>query len=416
MKRISFIMAMFALSLGNVFAETHRENVVEIEGIYYILDSEHKTASVTFTDEAIETYMGILNNNYSGDVTIPESVCYNNEIYDVTCISDNAFSDCSNLTSITIPNTITSIGYGSFYGCDSLSAVYIKDIVAWLNISFTNQGSNPLSRAQHLYINGKEITELVIPDSVTTIGNYAFESWSELKSVTLGKSVTHIGKFAFALCYGLETISLNDALISIGDQAFFECNALTNITIPNSVESIGIWAFGYSLGLMSVKLGNSIKSIGMSAFNGCSALTDINIPHSVTTIDRGAFCACFSLSSVTIPESVTSIGESAFKFCEAITDVYALRSDVANYNAHSRAFEYNDVKNTILHVPAGCKDSYSNTLPWSNFETILDDASTTSICNPEENKESFYSDLQGRRLTAEPQRGVFIKGGKKVAK
>lgn len=243
MKKIFLTTMLFALFAGNVFAETHRENVVEIEGIYYILDNEHKTASVTFTDEAIKTYMGILNNNYSGDVTIPESVCYNNEVYSVTCISDNAFSDCSNLTSITIPNTITSIGYGSFYGCDSLSAVYIKDIVAWLNISFTNEGSNPLSRAQHLYINGKEITELVIPDSVTTIGDYAFESWSELKSVTLGKSVTHIGKFAFALCYGLETISLNDALISIGDQAFFECNALTNITIPNSVESIGIWAF-----------------------------------------------------------------------------------------------------------------------------------------------------------------------------
>ena len=159
MKRISFIMAMFALFAGNVFAETHRENVVEIEGIYYILDSEHKTASVTFTGESA------LDNNYSGDITIPEYVCYNNEIYDVTCISDNAFSDCSNLTSITIPNTITSIGYGSFVGCNSLSAVYIKDIVDWLNISFYNRYSNPLSRAKHLYINGKEITELVIPDS-----------------------------------------------------------------------------------------------------------------------------------------------------------------------------------------------------------------------------------------------------------
>ena len=200
-------------------------------------------------------------------VAIPDSV---------TSIGDSAFWDCSSLASITIPDSVTSIDYRAFEGCSSLTSVYISDIASWCGIAFDSSDSNPLGSGASLYLNGKLVTDLIIPNSVTNIGNYAFSNCSSLTSITIPDSVT-----------------------SIGGSAFSNCSSLTSITIPDSVTSIGWYAFC-----------------------NCSSLASITIPNSVTSIDRDTFDGCSSLTSITIPDSVTSIDYYAFRNCSSLKDVY----------------------------------------------------------------------------------------------
>ena len=244
--------------------------------------------------DGIESIAGWAFWNCSGltSVTIPNSV---------TSIGNGAFADCKGLTSVTIGNSVTSIGNNAFSSCKGLTSVHISDIAAWCNIEFLTNASNPLFYAQHLYLNGQEITELTIPNSVTSIGSYAFYNCSGLTSVTIGNSVT-----------------------SIGDKTFYNCTGLTSVTIGNNVTNIGTYAFSGCSGLTSVTIGNSVTSIGLGAFYNCTGLTSIEIPNSVTSIGRGAFYDCTGLTSVTIGNSVTSIEEVAFYDCTALTHVKLL--------------------------------------------------------------------------------------------
>ena len=157
----------------------------------------------------------------------------------VTTIGDWAFSWCSNLTSITIPNSVTSISDSAFYGCSKLSAVYMTDIGAWCSIHFANYRSNPLYYAKNLYLNGELVSDVVIPDSVTSIGNYAFYYCDGLTSVTIGNSVTTIGYGAFSYCSDLTSIVIPDSVTTIGYFAFDYCSKLQNVYYTGTAEQ---WA------------------------------------------------------------------------------------------------------------------------------------------------------------------------------
>ena len=263
----------------------------------------------------------------------------------VTSIGEGAFAECRGLTSVTIPNSVTSIGNDAFYGCSSLTKVNITDIAAWCNIAFGHNEANPLYYAKHLFVNDVEVTDLVIPNSVTSIGVSLFQNCSSLTSVTIPNSVTSIGSSAFGGCSSLNSVTLNsnaivstsrmngifgsqvkkyiigESVTSIGEWAFSYCDGLTSVPIPNSVSSIGQSAFYGCSSLTSVTIPNSVTSIGNSAFSGCSRLSSVTIPNSVTSIGDGAFYNCSGLTSVTIPNSVTSIGEYAFEYCSGLTSV-----------------------------------------------------------------------------------------------
>ena len=242
-------------------------------------------------------------------ITIPNSV---------TSIESSAFYGCSSLTSITIPNSVTSIGKYAFSGCYRLTRVNVN--ISDLARYCTSNPMHSIPGEKHLYLNGKEITNLVIPNSVTSIGDFAFSGCESLTSVTIPDSVTEIGEDAFSECHSLTSVTIPDSVTSIGDSAFCKCISLKSVTIPDSVTSIGERAFCCT-SLTRVTIPNSVTSIGSSAFSSCSSLTSVTIPDGVTWIRDGAFFGCKSLTSVTIPDSVTEIGENAFSECHSLTSV-----------------------------------------------------------------------------------------------
>ena len=258
-----------------------------------------------------------------------------------------AFWGCSMLTSVTIGNGITSIGYDAFSGCSNLTSVYYTgDIAGWCGISFGSDNSNPLYYVHNLYLNDTLLTELVIPDTVTAVKAYAFSGCSGLTSVTIPDSVTSIGQSAFRNCSNLTSVTIGNGVTSIGDEAFENCSSLTSVTIPDGVMSIGRSAFYGCSGLTTATIPafaisylpkSQLKSVVINgetipnnAFSGCSELTSVTIGNGVTSIGRYAFYNCSELTSVTLGNSITAIGDSAFFDCSSLTSVYYM-GDVAGW-------------------------------------------------------------------------------------
>ena len=291
-------------------------SAIEIDGVFYTLNTEDLKATVTSNP-----------NKYTGDVIILDKIIYDNIGYDVTSIDGIAFNNCTNLTSITIPGSIKSMGNSNgsnnvcFLGCSSLAAVHISDLAAWCSILFESSQCNPLYYAHHLYIDGKEVTSLIIPDDVTSIANYAFSGCSGLTSVAIPNSVTSIGQSAFSGCSGLTSVSIPGGVTSIRNYTFSGCSSLTSVSIPDGVTSIGIAAFSGCSSLTSVSIPEGVTSIGGYSFEECSSLTSVSIPEGVTSIGSNAFCGCSSLTSVSIPDGVTSIAYGAFRDCSDMTSV-----------------------------------------------------------------------------------------------
>ncbi len=194
----------------------------------------------------------------SGDVVIPASITTISDGFlknmtgvtsitlgdDVTSIGANAFAGLVNLQKVTLGNGITSIGAGAFHGCVNLKGVYIKDISAWLGISFADRFSNPAQEFScDLYLNDALLTELVVPEGVTAIGNYAFIKCASLKKITLPASLLTIGDYAFYGCDGIVEITIPEKVTAIGAEAFYDCNLLEKVTLPATLKSIGDRAF-----------------------------------------------------------------------------------------------------------------------------------------------------------------------------
>ena len=357
---------------------------------------EEEMWSTEVTDEdlenAVEDEFGV---KYSKDwkrlLRAPESLSGKYSIRKgVKVIGDWAFCGCKSLTNINIPNSVTTIGRGAFSRCNSLTSITIPNSVVtiignpfyfWYGNLYNE--SKAFIYEDHVLFNKNKTTLIAyrakktnytIPNSVTTIGDWAFAGCDSLTSINIPNCITTIGKFAFSHCDSLTSVNIPNSVTTIGDWAFGYCESLTNINIPNSVTTIGNLAFAYCDSLYSITIPNSVvtiignpfkewhgnlyneskafiyedhvlfnknkttliayrakktnytipnsvTTIGDWAFVGCDSLTSINIPNSVTTIGKGAFSGCSSLTSINIPNSVTTIGDWAFAGCNSLTSI-----------------------------------------------------------------------------------------------
>ena len=235
-------------------------------------------------------------------------------------IGNDAFNYCDSLISITLPASISKIGDYAFNGCTSLEAVYISDIEAWCKISFGSglTNSNPLAYAHNLYLDGKLLTELIIPNGITEIKNAAFDGCKSIVSVIISDSVTSIGYGAFRDCSNLESINIPENITIIGDSAFEGCASLLNINLPDSIKSIGDRTFKDNYSLHSITLPNDITEISDYMFYNCRALELISIPTNVVSIGDYSFYNCEKLDNISIPDGVKSIGEYVLYGCKSL--------------------------------------------------------------------------------------------------
>lgn len=351
----------------------------EVDGIYYYLNNIEKTAEVTYKEYG--------QSNYSGNVVIPETVTYNNQTYSVISIGYSAFYNCTGLTSITIPNTVTNIGSRAFWGCSGLTSITIPNSVTsigewafWSCESLTNIAipNSVTSIGNSAFENCSSLTSITIPNGVTEIGQGMFSGCRSLTSITIPNGVTSIGNGAFENCSSLASITIPNSVTSIGSRAFSFCSTLTSINIPNGVTSIGSNTFDMCCGLTSITIPNSVTTIGYRAFSDCYSLTSITIPNSVTSIDMYAFSGCYGLTSITLPNSVTSIGIKAFCGCTGLTSVisliespFQLDESVFSYIYTSSVY-YLIYEEATLYVPKGKKEVYSKTDGWKLFQNIIE--------------------------------------------
>ena len=297
---------------------------------------------------------------YQGDITVPSvlggcpvaailsGVFYNcSELTsvvipeDVIEIGASAFYGCSKLASVTIPSSVIRIGGSAFSGCSGLTEVHISDLAAWCRIAFGNGSANPLSYAHKLFINGAETTDIEIPDGVTSIPNYTFYNYHALTSATIPKGVTSIGQEAFSGCSGLTSVTIPSSVTSIGQAAFADCCGLADsdgfvivggvlcgyfgaspsVVVPCGVKRIGDGVFEGRSDLASVSIPEGVRSIGQRAFADCSGLTKVMIPSSVMHMGAEVFCGCSGLVDVVIPNGVMSIPDGAFMECSNLKSV-----------------------------------------------------------------------------------------------
>ncbi|MBR5958271.1 MAG: leucine-rich repeat domain-containing protein [Salinivirgaceae bacterium] len=360
-------------------------------------------------------------------VIIPETVTYKKKNYTVVRIDDNAFSNCRVLEYVSIPVSVISIGGNAFEGCAKLKKAEFASVESLCQIKFTdtkmeetkqiqyqgrvyetikstkNVNSNPLFYAHHLYINGKEITDLIIPKGVTNISNRAFCGCSSITSVIISESVISIGNYAFEGCTNLVSVTIPNSITSIGAYAFSECTELVSINIPNTVSEICDGTFRKCSKLESVSIPNSISKIGYSAFYGCENLIDAAIPNSVKEIGVSAFGRC-KIQTLDIPSSVEKIGDNAFISCLDLTQVKIPASvkimgkDVLSNclnlkNVYCEASEKPDGWDTYWIADKQLSKSFSRNeiIKWGNGEN----AEKSSTVNEENVVENLFQEWVG---------------------
>ncbi len=369
MRTIKQLLMMVALLLCSVTSNAYD---FEVNGIYYnIISTSDLTVEVTNGD-----------NKYSGAVIIPSTITYKAKTLSVISIGHSAFKDCygliscvignnvtnikqyafrgcSNLTSVTIGENVANIENAAFYDCTGLEEVHISNLSAWCNIDFDTHAPGP--HAEKLYLNGELVTDLVIPDDITTIKDYTFAYCKSLTSVKISNSVTSIEGCAFKGCSNLTSVIIGENVANIEYDAFADCTSLKYLHIENGTEML----------CLSQNLNSNYK-VGEGLFFDCPLETlyiGRNLDYNISSnCGYSPFYNKKTLKSVIIGNSVTSIKINAFKNCDMITGIYLLGTAppaVGNNN-----FTNSQYMNLTVYVPKGSLATYQSADVWKNFWDI----------------------------------------------
>ena len=420
-KRVALVLLGLIVASSTIVAQQNYD--FKVGQLYYkITDATNRKVAVVPENSDYPYY----NNAPTGAITIPAMVAYGGNTYSVTCIGGSAFTDCTGLTSITIPNSVTRIDSSTFFYCSGLTSITIPN-------SVTSIGNSAFS-----YCSG--LTSISIPSSVTYIGGLAFSGCSGLTSIYIPSGVTKIENGTFKNCPSLTSVNLPSGLDSIGSNNYYyytggvfeNCTSLTSITIPNSVTSIGRYAFSGCSGLTSIDIPSGVTKIENGTFKNCTSLTSVNLPSGLDAIgsnnyyhSSGVFVGCTSLTSISIPNSVTSIGRYAFSGCSGLDSISVHWQTPLQVD--QSVLDGVTLGNVKLIVPFGKKNVYKTALVWKDFSPIVERApinyivsynqsagGTFTLKNGSQYVISGSSVIEGAVLTIEatPDQGYKLDGVK----
>lgn len=419
MKKRIFLFVLFLMAtLVNVYAAID----FVINGINYRIDNRYNGVRVISLPDG---------EKYTGSIVIPEYVFYDNKKYPVVVIGERAFCESSELSSVSIPNSVSTIESYAFYGCkilesitipksvhsisgdsfggcDKLSSIIVEEGNEYYDsrnncnaIIKTSRNalvvgckttiipSDIKSIATSAFYERKGLSNISFPSTLVSIGLYSFAGCTDLKTVDLPNSVTEIGSYAFENCSSLESINLSNSLLSIPDRLFSSCNSLSSIKIPKRVSSIGILVF-YGCGnlkKMEVEEGNEyydsretcnaiIRTNDNCLLFGCQST---RIPSSITSIDRYAFRNITGLESITIPMSVSLLGSSAFEGCRLKNILVKSINTAWEINPFSDA----TLRHATVFIPVNQFWDAVYDSDWSRFQNIREIATGTDEISQE---------------------------------
>lgn len=338
---------------------------IKIEPLTYkVVSGVEHTLSVTFPSDESE---------YSGVTAIPAHVEYEGEQYTVVEVGYLSFSEVKGITSITIPETVTTIAGAAFWE-SSLSEITIPS-------SVTTIGESAFENTN--------LTEIVIPESVLSLGDDVLSLCASLESVTLNNNPTAIPARMVSGCTSLAGMTIPATVTKIGEFAFSECAALEDISLPSGVTEIGRFAFAYTPELKLLPLPETVTSVGHGVFyqsgieeaslpeaitvipdgmyQCCASLREFEISNTVTEIEQEAFYWCFALDKITFGENVATIGNKAFMGDKALTSVTSLNTEPPV----GAAFDSEVYENAILYVPNAALEAYKAADGWKEFNNII---------------------------------------------
>lgn len=398
-----------------VAAAGRAQESVSIDGIIYLLDNGK--ASV------------MQQSGLTGDIVIPETVRYDGTDYTVTTVNGYAFSG-NQITSISLPNTVSIMGVACFESCSSLKSAVLPSGLTSLgkscfrdcrNLVSVNISKGVTTLGDYCFAGCTSLPSVDLPDGIKELGNGCFSSCSSLTSVVLPGSlrtmgyccfldcsklkevtffggtisvlpqesfynckslesivipegVKEIGYHCFYNCTGLASITLPEGITVLEDECFWECTSLSSITLPNSITDIGKDCFFGCTGLESVTLPEGITVLPKGCFDSCSSLVSVNLPSSILSLGNSCFFGCTSLNSIKLPRSLNNIGDICFMGCSNLSDVTCRWNNPDEVKASYDIF-YNINTECCLHVPVGSTSAYILKEPWSAFKYIIEDDS-----------------------------------------